>query len=229
MTYQSKDLSVLAYANGFTLWHYTTMDTAADVNGAGYFNPASDMVRVGDMIMANVDTDGTPASGIFLVNANAGGAVDVADMIAGKRDGQQARGVTIPRYPWSTASLGRLQTCDERIQRVFNAVADYIDVKIICGHRPEAEQNNAFDLGKSQVKWPHGAHNTVPSKAIDAAPCPIDWKDRERATHFAGFVLGVAASMGLKLRWGGDWDGDWQVKDNDFDDLWHFEIEEMNP
>ena len=80
MTYQSKDLSGLAYANGFTLWHYTTMDTAADVNGAGYFNPASDMVRVGDMIMANVDTGGTPASGIFLVKANAGGTVDVADM-----------------------------------------------------------------------------------------------------------------------------------------------------
>jgi len=40
------------------------------------------MVRIGDMIMANVDTDGTPAAGIFLVNANASGVVDVADMTA---------------------------------------------------------------------------------------------------------------------------------------------------
>ena len=80
MAFQSKDLSVLAYANGFTLWHYTSTDLAADIDTAGYFNDASDMVRVGDMVMANADTDGTPNSGIFLVNANASGIVDVADM-----------------------------------------------------------------------------------------------------------------------------------------------------
>ncbi len=82
MAYLSKNLSVLAYANGFTLWHYATIDTAADVDTAGYFNNASDMVRVGDMIMANVATGGTPASGIFLVNANSAGVVDAADMTA---------------------------------------------------------------------------------------------------------------------------------------------------
>ena len=80
MAFSSKDLSVLAYANGFTLWHYTTVDLATDVDTSGYFDDASDIVRVGDMIMANVDTDGTPASGIFLINANAAGVVDVADM-----------------------------------------------------------------------------------------------------------------------------------------------------
>ncbi len=80
MAFSSKDLSVLAYANGFTLWHYTSVDPAIDVDTSGYFNDASDIVRVGDMILANTDTDGTPASGIFLINANAGGVVDAADM-----------------------------------------------------------------------------------------------------------------------------------------------------
>ena len=28
MAFESKDLSVLAYANNFTLWHYTTIDAA---------------------------------------------------------------------------------------------------------------------------------------------------------------------------------------------------------
>lgn len=82
MAFQSKDLSVLAYANGFTLWHYTTADLATDVDTAGYFNSATDMVRVGDMVMANVDTDGVPASGIYLINANAGGSVDAANLTA---------------------------------------------------------------------------------------------------------------------------------------------------
>lgn len=80
MSYESKNLSVLAYANGFTLWHYATTDAAASVDTAGYFNNAADMLRVGDMILANVDTAGTPAAGIFLVNANASGTVDVADL-----------------------------------------------------------------------------------------------------------------------------------------------------
>jgi len=82
MAYASKDLSVLAYANGFTLWHYTTIDLAADVDTTGYFNGASDMLRVGDIVVANVDTDGVPASGFYLVNANAASVVDVADMTA---------------------------------------------------------------------------------------------------------------------------------------------------
>lgn len=80
MAYLAKNLSVLAYANGFTLWHYTTPDTAATVDTAGYFNDAALVLRVGDMIFANVETGGTMKGGLFLVNANSGTVVDVADM-----------------------------------------------------------------------------------------------------------------------------------------------------
>lgn len=80
MSYQSKDLSVLAYANGFTLWHYTTADAAAAVDTAGYFNPAVDMLRAGDIIIANVATGGTPQAGLFFVSQAASGVVDVNDM-----------------------------------------------------------------------------------------------------------------------------------------------------
>ena len=80
MAYQSKDLSVLAYANGFTLWHYTTADAAATVDTTGYFNAASTMLRIGDIIVANLDTAATLKGGMFLVSANSGGVVDVNDM-----------------------------------------------------------------------------------------------------------------------------------------------------
>ncbi|MEO5338216.1 MAG: hypothetical protein H7841_15175 [Magnetospirillum sp. WYHS-4] len=80
MSYESKNLSVLAYANGFTLWHYASTDTAAAAEGAGYFNNAADMLRVGDMIMANLDTDGTAASGVLLVASNVGGTVGVSEL-----------------------------------------------------------------------------------------------------------------------------------------------------
>ena len=75
MAFASKDLSVLAYSNNFTLWHYTTADDA--VTGTGYFNNATDMLRVNDLIITNVDTDGTPATEFYIVTGNSNGAVSV--------------------------------------------------------------------------------------------------------------------------------------------------------
>ncbi len=80
MAYLSKNLSVLAYSNGFTLWHYTTTDAASAVDSSGYFNSAADMVRVGDMILANTDTGNSCATGVFVVASNTGTVVDVANM-----------------------------------------------------------------------------------------------------------------------------------------------------
>ncbi len=82
MAFESKNLSVLAYSNGFTLWHYVTTDTAGDVDTLNYFNEACDMLRSGDMVMANVDTAGTPGAGIFLVTNSTASSVDLSDITA---------------------------------------------------------------------------------------------------------------------------------------------------
>lgn len=80
MAYNASKLSVLAYANGFTLWHYSTIDPAATVDSAGYFNSAADMLRSGDMILANLDTGGTPSAGLFVVAARQGTTVDITNL-----------------------------------------------------------------------------------------------------------------------------------------------------
>jgi hypothetical protein len=80
MAYQSKDLSALGYANGFTLWHYRTGDLAAVVDNAGYFNAAGRMLRVGDFILLNAGLGTTPTHGVVVVVANAGGTVDVTNV-----------------------------------------------------------------------------------------------------------------------------------------------------
>ena len=121
-------------------------------------------------------------------------------------------------------SRHNLRTCDPQLQRLFERVIQIIDCKILCGHRGEAAQNRAFDEGHSRVRWPDGKHNTYPSEGIDAAPWPIDWEDRPRFYFFAGIVLGVAEGMEIPLRWGGDWDGDRDFRDQTFDDLVHFEL-----
>ena len=128
----------------------------------------------------------------------------------------------MPRF--SKKSLSKLETCDKRLQDLFLRVVKKFDCTIIEGHRSKDRQNKLFKEGKSKLKYPKGKHNAIPSRAVDVAPYPIDWNDRERFTYFAGYVLGIAYQMGLKIRWGGDWDMDTQVKDNNFDDLPHFEI-----
>src|SRR5437667_11138254 len=45
MTFLARELSVLAYANGFTLWHYRT--SADDLLSPGYFDSAQELLREG--------------------------------------------------------------------------------------------------------------------------------------------------------------------------------------
>ena len=128
----------------------------------------------------------------------------------------------MPKF--GSRSKSRLKTCDTRLQDLFNEVIKHFDCSVIQGHRGKEDQNKAFKEGKSKLKYPNGNHNKSPSKAVDVAPYPINWNDRERFTYFAGYVVGIASQMGLKIRWGGDWDMDTEVKDNNFDDLPHFEV-----
>ena len=121
-------------------------------------------------------------------------------------------------------SRERLSTCESNLQKVFNEVIKHVDCSVLEGHREEDRQNRLYKEGKTKVKYPNGRHNRQPSSAVDVTPYPVDWKDRERQTLFAGFVIGVASQMGIKLHWGGDWDQDFQVVDNRFDDFPHFEL-----
>lgn len=80
MAFISKDLSVLAYANNFTLWHYTTSDSS--VLTAGYLNAAASMLRTNDLIIVNLDTDGTPSTVFYIVTGNTGTVVTLATFAA---------------------------------------------------------------------------------------------------------------------------------------------------
>ena len=121
-------------------------------------------------------------------------------------------------------SRERLDSCHRDLRMVFNEVIKHVDCSILEGHREKERQNQLFDEGKSKVLYPDGRHNDYPSNAVDVVPYPVNWEDRERMTLFAGFVLGVANQMGITLRWGGDWDSDFEVQDNKFDDFPHFEV-----
>lgn len=131
-------------------------------------------------------------------------------------------------------SRERLKGVDARLVSVLNEVVKYFDITVIEGLRSQERQNELVAQGKSKTKF--GKH--VQGKAVDIAPYPIDWKARDDFHYLGGFVLGIAAKLGVNVRWGGDWsspslDKDVMTgkeqrttKDNGFDDLVHFEIQD---
>ena len=76
MALNAKNLSVLAYANGFTLWHYATTENIAAVKGAGYFDPVSGIMKAGDVII----TGAADAGMLIKVASNTEGAVGVDEL-----------------------------------------------------------------------------------------------------------------------------------------------------
>ncbi|MBR4507361.1 MAG: hypothetical protein IKP24_02395 [Alphaproteobacteria bacterium] len=58
MAFQNKKLSVIAYANGFTLWHYAADETLTAISASGYFNNVATLMNTGDIIIINA-SDGT--------------------------------------------------------------------------------------------------------------------------------------------------------------------------
>jgi len=121
-----------------------------------------------------------------------------------------------------------LDTCHPLLQELFREVIKDRDCTIIEGHRTRRRQNQLFEEEKSKVQWPESKHNAMPSQAVDAGPCipgkGIPWAEQENFYAFGGYVKGVAKLLGIKIRWGGDWDNDNDVKDQKFNDLAHFEL-----
>ena len=59
MDFTLRNLSVLAYAQGFTLWHYKAPSEKLAVLGqAGFFDLASDMLASGDMVLMSAEDGG---------------------------------------------------------------------------------------------------------------------------------------------------------------------------
>lgn len=153
--------------------------------------------------------------------------------------------------------MTKLMTCHRDIQAVMNEAIKHYDFSVLFGTRTPEEQFELFKKGrrvvigdgsdpnnyeiykKSEVVTfkdgfiKKSRHNYYPSKAIDIAPYPIDWKDLNRFYFLAGHILLIADQMLRQgkithnLVWGADWDDDRDFKDHIFMDYPHFQIENI--
>lgn len=131
---------------------------------------------------------------------------------------------------WGNRSQQVLSELDPRLASIMTTILHEVaDISLICGFRDQEEQDEAYETGRSKVRWPNGKHNRLPSKAVDFQPWPVPER-REKLwaslAYIAGHAIQIGRRRGLVVRWGGDWDGDGDLTDQNFDDLYHLEIKD---
>ena len=124
----------------------------------------------------------------------------------------------MPRF--GKRSKERLKGVKPELINILNELIKIMDVTIIEGLRTEARQDELVAQGASKTKF----SKHFQGRAVDLAPYPIDWEDRERFHYMGGMIRGIAKQMKVDVRWGGDWDSDGEIADNSFDDLVHVEL-----
>ena len=132
-------------------------------------------------------------------------------------------------------SLGLLATVDYDLVRICRRTILVSDFAVICGARGKDAQEEAYRTGNSNARWPESKHNAIPpglSLAVDLAPWHkgkphIRWENEREFVFLAGQMAQAAHELGVRIRWGGDWDRDNDLYDiNKPFDLGHYEIDE---
>lgn len=128
----------------------------------------------------------------------------------------------------------QLDTCCPEIIETLEIVVIEYDIKVLEGVRSWARQAQLLEEGRT-TKGPGESKHNPPmlrggedpdwkSNAVDVVPYPIDWNDSRRFIYMAGLIIGVGRARGYDFRWGGNWDEDQIIiDDQNFDDLPHME------
>lgn len=119
-------------------------------------------------------------------------------------------------------SQAALASAHPTLQNLFNEVIKFVDCKVIEGERTHEQQ--VINVAKG-VSWTlDSKHVHHPSLAVDVIMWPLDWQDWKRHYYFGGYVKATADRLGIRIRWGGDWDGDLNLVEEKRLDLVHFEL-----
>lgn len=126
----------------------------------------------------------------------------------------------MPKY--GSKSQRVLESLNEDLAEIMVEAIKWVDISLIEGKRSSERQAELLKLGATKtLKSKH-----LTGQAVDFAPYHngIQWNKRENFIYIAGIIRGIACMMGIKIRWGGDWNSNNDLSDNDFDDLCHIEL-----
>lgn len=138
-------------------------------------------------------------------------------------------------HKYGTRSVGKLDTCHPSLRNValLGLQRCPYDITIIHGWRNRALQNALVESGASRTRYPNSKHNFIGPKgeplslAFDFGPwvrSGVPWKETHIFAAVTGCFMAAANEVGIRLRWGGDWDGDGLSSDQTLLDWGHVEL-----
>ena len=147
-------------------------------------------------------------------------------------------------YNLGTASRGKLAGVHPNLVRVIERAIQIsrVDFRVIEGVRTPARQKKLYAQGRTapgpKVTWTLNSNHFIKpatgfGHAVDLLPAPYDWKlvDPKSTPEMddafalvAAAMYQAAAELGIKIRWGANWDGDKQWREKGETDNPHFEL-----
>lgn len=119
---------------------------------------------------------------------------------------------------------------NEDLVKVVRRVAETYPILVIEGLRTQERQDDLYSQGRTKpgpiVTWTKTSKH-IEGKAVDVVLLKdgkIDWEDQIAFVELGKAMLQAAADLGVKLRWGYDWDGDKTLKEKGENDGPHFEL-----
>lgn len=110
-----------------------------------------------------------------------------------------------------------------------------VDFLVLEGVRTPQRQRELYAQGRTKpgpvVTWTLKSNHFVRADgyghAVDLAPFPIDWEGPTRFPKFdaiAKAMFAAAEELGVRIRWGADWDQDGKARERGESDSPHFEL-----
>jgi peptidoglycan L-alanyl-D-glutamate endopeptidase CwlK len=138
------------------------------------------------------------------------------------------------KYTLSERSLKRLEGVEEDLVKVVHLAIKRTPVDFGVawqgGLRTPEEQNQLFKDGYSKCDGHEKLSKHQFGEAVDLQVYVggTAVQSEKMQCIVAGVIASCALELGITLRWGGDWDQDGDIRDNKFNDLYHFELVRRN-
>lgn len=107
------------------------------------------------------------------------------------------------------------------------------DFTVIEGVRTPARQKELYAQGRTKpgpkVTWTMTSNHFANKKtgfghAVDICPYPVDWNDLSKFDKISRAMFEAAAELGIRIRWGADWNQNGKPREKGETDSPHFEL-----
>lgn len=138
-------------------------------------------------------------------------------------------------YSLSQRSISNLRGVHPDLVAVVHRAIEITeqDFMVIEGVRTQERQDKLWAQGRTKpgsiVTWTkdassHGIGKDGYGHAVDICPFPVDWNDISKFDAIYVAMMAAAQELGVRLRYGGDWDMDGKLRERGETDSPHFEL-----